>query len=103
MKTTIPKLRKMIRKVIVESMSQSDPDYDTVGEVISQITRSIMHGHIPADEEAVEMECQDRAREYGVSQHVGYIIEKCMAIASQFAPEDDGDDDDPWGFVYTGP
>ena len=68
MRTTIPKLRKMIRKVIVESMSPSDPDYDTVAEVISQIKRDLMFGHIPADEEAVEMECSERAREYGVKQ-----------------------------------
>ena len=102
MKTTIPKLRKIIRKVIVESMSPQDPDYGTVAEVISQITRSIMHGHLPADDEAVEMEVIEIAREYGVYQHVEYIYEKCMAVASQFAPDDDGDDD-PYGFVYTGP
>ena len=103
MRIKLSELKRAIRKVIVESMSPQDPDYDTVGEVISQITRSIMHGHIPADDEAVEMEVIEKAREYGVYQHVEYIYEKCMAVASQFAPDDGGDDDDPWGFVYTGP
>ena len=46
MKTTLPKLRKMIRKVIVESMTPSDPDYETVGEVISQVLRMVMYGQI---------------------------------------------------------
>ena len=105
MKTTIPKLRKMIRKVIVESMKPSDPDYDTVAEVISQIKRDLMFGHIPADEEAVEMECSERARDYGVQQHTQYIIDKCMNVARQFTPDDDDDgyDDDGMFVGYTGP
>ena len=88
MKTTIPKLRKIIRKVIVESMSPSDPDYDTVAEVISQVNRRIMMGMIEADEESVELDCREYADEYGVPQHYDYIVSKCMQVANQFAPSE---------------
>jgi len=78
MKTTIPKLRRMIRKVIVESMSPSDPDYEMVGEVISQITRELMFGRI-RDGDALYAACVEKAEDYGVSQHVDYIFEKVSA------------------------
>ena len=79
MKTTIPKLRKMIRKVIVESMSPSDPDYEMVGEVIAQINRKIMFGQI-IDQRALRAECEEMAASYGVGQHCEYIIEKCSVM-----------------------
>ena len=88
MKTTIPNLRKIIRKVIVESMSPSDPDYDTVAEVIAQVNRRIMFGMIEADEESVELDCREYADEYGVPQHFDYIVSKCMQVANQFAPSE---------------
>ena len=79
MKTTIPKLRKMIRKVIVESMSPRDPDYEMVGEVISQINRRVMVGQI-TDRRALRDECVELADVYGVGQHCDYIIEKCSVM-----------------------
>ena len=88
MKMTMQKLRRTIRKVIVESMSPSDPDYDTVAEVISQVNRRIMMGMIEADEESVELDCREYADEYGVPQHYDYIVSKCMQVANQFAPSE---------------
>lgn len=109
MRITESKLRKMIRKAIlegsikdldtsgiyrprpnkkptpeIESMSPSDPDYDTVAEVISQIRRDLMFGYIDADEEAVEIAASERAEDYGVKHHFEYIVAKCVKIASQF-------------------
>ena len=77
MKTTIPKLRKMIRRVIVESMSPSDPDYDAVGEVIMQVTRAAMYGQV-AGADQIYAKCVEIAQDYGVSQHIDYIAEKCI-------------------------
>ena len=77
MRTTIPKLRRMIRKVIVESMSPSDPDYDTVGEVIMQVTRAAMYGQI-AGADQIYQKCVEVATDYGVSQHIDYIAERCI-------------------------
>ena len=70
MKTTIPKLRRMIRKVITESMSPQDPDYEMVAEVIMQITRKLfsMRDHKEIFEEIVAT-----ATDYGVGQHFEYI------------------------------
>jgi chaperonin cofactor prefoldin len=82
MKTTIPKLRQMIRKVIVESMSPSDPDYESVGEVIMQVNRKIMFGQI-ADEASLREECELLAGDYQVYQHVDYIFEKCLNMMRQ--------------------
>ena len=82
MKTTIPKLRKIIRKVIVESMSPSDPDYEMVGEVISQTNRKIMFGQI-RDEGTLRMEVEELAVDYGVGQHIDYIVSKCMNMMRQ--------------------
>ena len=54
MRTTMPNLRKMIRKVITESemgiMDSSHPDYEAVAEVIQMVTRELMFGRIGADE-----------------------------------------------------
>ena len=82
MKTTIPKLRKIIRKVIVESMSPSDPDYEMVGEVIAQTNRKIMFGQI-RDEGTLRMEVEELAVDYGVGQHIDYIVSKCMNMMRQ--------------------
>ena len=79
MKTTMPKLRRIIRKVITESMSPSDPDYEMVGEAIAQINRKVMFGQI-TDEAALRAECEMMADDYGVAQHCEYIIEKCTAM-----------------------
>ena len=78
MKTTIPKLRKMIRKVIVESMSPSHPDYEMVGEVISQVTRELMFGRIRTGDELFA-KCEEIAADYDVSQHLDYIFDKASA------------------------
>ena len=77
MKTTIPKLRKMIRKVIVESMSPSDPDYEMVAEVIMQVNRKVMFGQI-TDEASLREQCELIAGDYEVYHHVDYIFEKCL-------------------------
>tara|TARA_X000000950_G_scaffold218092_1_gene262439 strand:- start:327 stop:584 length:258 start_codon:yes stop_codon:yes gene_type:complete len=79
MKTTIPKLRKIIRKVITESMSPSDPDYDTVAEVIAQVNRKVMFGQITSTAQ-LEEECDLLAADYGVPQHIDYIIERCTQM-----------------------
>ena len=78
MKTTIPKLRKMIRKVIVESMSPSDPDYETVAEVIMQVTRQLMRGQIRTGEDLRTL-CEELAGDYQVYHHIDYIFDKCSA------------------------
>ena len=78
MRTTIPKLRKMIRKVITESMSPSDPDYEMVAEVLSQVTRELMFGRI-RDGDALYAKCEEIAADYGVSHHLDYIFEKASA------------------------
>ena len=82
MKTTIPKLRRIIRKVITESMSPSDPDYEMVGEVIAQTNRKIMFGQI-RDEGTLRMEVEELAVDYGVGQHIDYIVSKCMNMMRQ--------------------
>ena len=82
MKTTIPKLRQIIRKVIVESMSPSDPDYDTVAEVISQVLRAAMYGQI-AGADQIYQECATIAADYGVSQHIDYIAENVITKIQQ--------------------
>ena len=82
MKTTIPKLRRMIRKVIVESMSPSDPDYDSVAEVISQVKRQAMFGQIHGADQIYNA-CVELAEDYGVSQHIDYIAEKVITQIQQ--------------------
>ena len=82
MKTTIPQLRKMIRKVIVESMSPSDPDYDMVAEVISQVKRQAMFGQIHGADQIYNA-CVELAEDYGVSQHIDYIAEKVITQIQQ--------------------
>ena len=77
MKTTIPKLRRIIRRVIQESMSSNDPDYGTVAEVIMQVTRAAMYGQI-AGADQIYQKCVEVAADYGVSQHVDYIAERCI-------------------------
>ena len=78
MKTTIPKLRKMIRKVIVESMSPSDPDYETVAEVIMQATRTLMRSGGMTGDEVLQM-CEELAGDYQVYHHLDYIFDKVNA------------------------
>ena len=82
MKTTIPKLRRMIRKVITESMAPSDPDYDTVAEVISQVKRQAMFGQIHGADQIYNA-CAEMAEDYGVSQHLDYIAEKVITQIQQ--------------------
>ncbi len=82
MKTTIPKLRRMIRRVIVESMSPSDPDYDTVAEVISQVKRQAMFGQIHGADQIYNA-CVELAEDYDVSQHIDYIAEKVITQIQQ--------------------
>tara|TARA_B100000035_G_scaffold109995_1_gene93382 strand:- start:33 stop:290 length:258 start_codon:yes stop_codon:yes gene_type:complete len=79
MRTTVPKLRKMIRKVIVESMSSNDPDYESVAEVISQVNRKVMFGQI-RDQESLREECELLAGDYQVYHHVDYIFDKCLQM-----------------------
>ena len=82
MRTTIPKLRRMIRKVIVESMSPSDPDYESVSEVIMQVNRKVMFGQV-RDEVTLREECELLAGDYQVYQHVDYIFDKCLQMMRQ--------------------
>ena len=82
MRTTIPKLRRMIRKVIVERMSPSDPDYDSVAEVISQVKRQAMFGQIHGADQIYNA-CVELAEDYGVSQHIDYIAEKVITQIQQ--------------------
>ena len=81
MKTTMPNLRKLIRKVITESkmsiMDSSHPDYESVAEVIQMVTRELMFGRIGADE--VPEQCELYAGDYQVYHHLEYIIEKVMS------------------------
>ena len=82
MKTTIPKLRKMIRKVIAESkmdmMDPSHPDYESVAEVIMQVTRELMRGdHMDGD--TLLQLCEELAGDYQVYQHLDYIFDKVNA------------------------
>ena len=81
MKTTIPQLRKMIRKVITESkmdmMDPSHPDYESVAEVIQMVTRELLFGRIGADE--VPEQAELYAGDYQVYHHLDYIIEKVMS------------------------
>ena len=77
MRTTVPRLRKVIRKVIVESMTPSDPDYDAVAEVIQMVTRELLFGRIGPDE--VPEKCELYAGDYQVYHHLEYIIEKVMS------------------------
>ena len=79
MRTTIPKLRKMIRKVIVESMSPSDPDYESVAEVIAQVNRKVMFGQI-RDEASLREEVELIAGDYEMYHHVDYIFDKCLQM-----------------------
>ena len=82
MKTTIPQLRKMIRRVITESMSPSDPDYDMVAEVISQVKRQAMFGQIHGADQIYNA-CVELANDYDVSQHIDYIAEKVITQIQQ--------------------
>ena len=79
MRTTIPKLRNMIRKVIVESMSPSDPDYEAVAEVITQVNRKIMFGQI-RDEASLREEVELISGDYEMYHHVDYIFDKCLEM-----------------------
>ena len=82
MRTTIPKLRKMIRKVITESnmgeLDPMDPDYESVAEVIMQVTRQLMRGQIRTGEDLRTL-CEELAGDYQVYHHVDYIFDKCSA------------------------
>ena len=78
MKTTMPKLRQMIRKVITESMSPNHPYYDMVAEVIMRVSRDVMFGHI-SGRDAIYNECVIQADENEVGTHIDYIFEKVMA------------------------
>ena len=82
MKTTMPQLRKMIRKVIIEGMSPSDPDYEMVAEVISQVKRQAMFGQIHGADQIYNA-CVELANDYGVSQHIDYIAEKVITQIQQ--------------------
>ena len=82
MKTTIPQLRKMIRKVITESkmdmMDPSHPDYDAVAEVIMQVTQRLMRGQY-VDGDALLQLCEELAGDYQVYHHLDYIFDKVNA------------------------
>ena len=82
MKLSKRQLRKVIRKVIVESMSPNDPDYDTVAEVISQVKRQAMFGQIHGADQIYNA-CVELAEDYGVSQHIDYIAEKVITQIQQ--------------------
>lgn len=73
---------KVLREMSEGSMSPDHPDYDTVGECISQVSRAIMYGQltsVPAIEEA----CREVCMQYGVPQHTNYCISKALNIAQR--------------------
>lgn len=81
-------LRRIIREeysrlkrqgLIKESMSPSDPDYETVSEVIMQVMRQLMFGQISTSE--VPMQCELLAGDYEVYHHLDYIIDQVMIKA----------------------
>ena len=94
MKTTIPQLRKMIRRVITESnpkdldtsgiyksmktMKPDHPDYDTVAEVIMQVTRRLLRGDGMSGDELLQL-CEELAGDYQVYQHLDYIFDSVNA------------------------
>jgi len=56
-------------------MSPSDPDYNTVAEVIMTVVRSVMFGHIHGPD-AIHAKCMEEAEYSGVPHHAEYIAEK---------------------------
>ena len=82
MKTTIPQLRKMIRKVITESkmdmMDPSHPDYESVAEVIMQVTRTLLRSSGMTGDEVLQL-CEEIAGDYQVYHHLDYIFDKVNA------------------------
>ena len=82
MKTTIPQLRKLIRKVITESkmdmMDPSHPDYESVAEVIMQVTRRLLRSGGMSGDEVLQL-CEELAGDYQVYQHLDYIFDKVNA------------------------
>ena len=94
MKTTIPQLRKMIRKVITEAnikdldtsgiyrprkaMKPSHPDYEMVAEVIMQVTRRVMRSDGMTGDEVLQL-CEEIAGDYQVHQHLDYIFDSVNA------------------------
>ena len=82
MKTTIPQLRKMIRKMITESkmdmMDSNHPDYESVAEVIMQVTRRVMRGE-GSDGDSLLQLCEEIAGDYQVYHHLDYIFDKVNA------------------------
>ena len=94
MKTTIPQLRKMIRRVITESnpkdldtsgiyksvnaMKPDHPDYESVAEVIMQVTRRLLRGDGMTGDELLQL-CEEIAGDYQVHQHLDYIFDSVNA------------------------
>ena len=68
------KLRRIIRKVIVESMSPSHPDYEMVGQAIHQALMGVMMRRQDVDT-AVTTACTD----LGMMEHYDYIYSKVQA------------------------
>ena len=63
-------------------MGPDHPDYDTVGECISQVNRQIMFGQLRSIP-AIESACREICMDYGVPQHTDYCISKAMNMARQ--------------------
>ena len=82
MKTTLPQLRKMIRRVItetkMEAMKPDHPDYDAVAEVIMQVTGRLLRSDGMTGDELLQL-CEELAGDYQVFQHLDYIFDSVNA------------------------
>jgi hypothetical protein len=74
--TNESRLRRRLRRAINEAMmSPDDPDYNAVGNVIMNVMRAVMFGHIQGPNAIHEMIVEEAGYE-GVSHHIDYIGEK---------------------------
>jgi len=73
---------KALREMAEGSMSSDHPDYDTVGECISQVNRQIMFGQLTSIP-AIENACREICMDYGVPQHTNYCISKALNMAQR--------------------
>ena len=63
-------------------MGPDHPDYDTVGECISQVSRQIMFGQLKSIP-AIESACREICMDYGVPEHTDYCISRAVNMARQ--------------------
>jgi len=72
------KLRRIIRKVLVESISPSDPDYEMVAQAIQQAMMAVLMRRQDIDT-AVSTVCED----FGLMQHYDYIYSRVQEMTGR--------------------